>query len=539
MVHTKTKTFKKTLNLFLLLFLIIGAIASGLVGVFYRTEIDSFLSRIKIQETHTVSLQGKVIGDAFKYIVSDLLFLAYQNELRALLNTDDATWTQSVESEYIAMAEHKKVYDQLRYLDHNGIEKVRVNYNSGTPQAVATDQLQDKSQRYYFTDSIVLNNNQVFVSPLDLNIENGAVELPLKPMIRLATPVFDDSGSKRGIVLINYLAETLLKDIQQSGNLGHGEAMLVNSEGDWLLNQEHKEDEWIFMFPEKVERKFTTSFPEEWSEILSQQHGQFETQNGMFTFTTIYPLMETFAANNGETLATTSYESLNKYFWVLVSYIPPEHLKEYKNELLVKMFMIGSGLFLIIVLGSWFTALAITKRRIYQAELIGMALHDTLTGLANRRLFFENLRKGVDHDKRFERKLGLLYIDLDGFKEVNDQYGHEAGDDLLISVGKTLQSLSRSSDTIARLGGDEFACILFEVDSIEGAVQAGQKIVEALRDPIKIQGKTVTVSASVGVAVYPDHGTEPEELVRRADKAMYKSKVGGKNICTQYSKDLT
>jgi len=126
----------------------------------------------------------------------------------------------------------------------------------------------------------------------------------------------------------------------------------------------------------------------------------------------------------------------------------------------------------------------------------------------------------------------LLFIDLDGFKEINDNLGHNAGDELLVKVGEILASSSRRSDTVARLGGDEFACILSEISTVKAAELAGEKMIQALSNPIKIMGKDVKIGASVGVSVFPDIEVNSKALLKSADEAMYISKANGRNICT-------
>ena len=176
--------------------------------------------------------------------------------------------------------------------------------------------------------------------------------------------------------------------------------------------------------------------------------------------------------------------------------------------------------------------MAINRRREYRARLLNMALYDPLTGLPNRRYFIERLEESIEHARRFDRKMGLLYIDLDGFKKVNDIKGHDAGDELLIKVAETLRNTTRTADIAARLGGDEFVLILFEIDSIEGALNAAKHSISNIDTPFHLKAGEVKVGASVGVAVFPDHASTSEELIRQADKAMYLSKAQGKNICT-------
>lgn len=520
------KILRKSLNLFFLIFIVTGGLVSGLASAFYRLEINSVLSEIKNQEALTVTLQSKIIEKQFDSIINDLFFLSRQNELIAFLDSGELDYVRLIESEYIEISENTKTYDQLRYLDKTGQETIRVNYNKGNVVAVPEDALQDKSNRYYFSDAIVIDQGEVFVSPLDLNIENGKIDKPLKPMIRFATPVFDTETNKSGIVLINYLANTLLKDIYTAGELSIGSIMLINSEGFWLQNQMNRELEWGFMFAEHQQQTFPTYYPEEWTVIENTQAGQLETENGLLTYKTVFPIEKTVATSS------------NKYFWVVVSHVSPGVIKDNKRKILFELFIFGAGVFIIIALGSWFTALSITRNRLHKIELVEMATRDTLTSLPNRRMCFERLSSALDHAKRFNRKLGILYIDLDGFKEINDTKGHSAGDELLIKVSEILTTISRSSDTVARLGGDEFVCILSEIDSAEGAVYAGKKIIDALNAPIDLGSGRVFISASVGVSIFPDHDTDPERLLTKADKAMYQAKAKGKNNCTIYADSM-
>ena len=225
---------------------------------------------------------------------------------------------------------------------------------------------------------------------------------------------------------------------------------------------------------------------------------------------------------------------MSQYFWVLLNRVQPDILKTHAKGLMFKIIMGGGGLFLFIIGGAWHLAITITRRRMYQDQLIAWAMYDPLTGLPNRKLFHDNLDAGVAHAKRHERKLALLYLDLDGFKAVNDTHGHEAGDDLLIQTGERLTKILRKSDTMARLGGDEFAVILAETGE-EAAALVGRKIIEDLGRPFRLKAATVSIGASVGIAVFPDHGDSEEALLKNADKAMYQSKAKGKNTCTSAS----
>lgn len=156
-----------------------------------------------------------------------------------------------------------------------------------------------------------------------------------------------------------------------------------------------------------------------------------------------------------------------------------------------------------------------------------LALHDPLTGLANRRLFDEQLKQCIACALRRKSKFSILYIDLDNFKPVNDQYGHKQGDNVLIEVAGRIRKSVRASDIIARMGGDEFMLLLHTTGTPGAASGVAEKLTREISRPIRIDtGDSVSVGASIGVGIYPDNGDSAEELIKHADSAMYKAKSG-------------
>lgn len=174
------------------------------------------------------------------------------------------------------------------------------------------------------------------------------------------------------------------------------------------------------------------------------------------------------------------------------------------------------------------SATDITERKKLELELQRYANYDKLTGLPNRRLFFERLEQMVVEGERYGSKFALLFLDLDGFKEINDRYGHDAGDEVLIAAGNRLQECVRKSDTVARMGGDEFTIIIRNAEdrkSIHGVVK---KIHDVLQKAITIDSFECSVNSSIGVAIYPDDGADSEILLKNADSSMYEVKRNGK-----------
>jgi diguanylate cyclase (GGDEF)-like protein len=158
-----------------------------------------------------------------------------------------------------------------------------------------------------------------------------------------------------------------------------------------------------------------------------------------------------------------------------------------------------------------------------------LATHDSLTGLPNRLLLFDRLDQAVKISRRSKTKFALLFIDLDDFKNVNDSFGHAIGDQVLQAVGEALSGSMRISDTVARLAGDEFAMILYDVRDESDIAIVAKKIAIALSQPIRVLDGNLTVTASIGVSLFPQHGTDPDSLFKKADQAMYAVKNRGKS----------
>lgn len=166
-----------------------------------------------------------------------------------------------------------------------------------------------------------------------------------------------------------------------------------------------------------------------------------------------------------------------------------------------------------------------------QSKLLeSLALHDALTGLANRRLLADRMSMALAHARRHTSALAVVYLDLDGFKRLNDARGHGAGDALLRQVAQRLVALVREEDTVARAGGDEFILLLWHISGPEYATAVALKVIAALAVPFIVEGHAVSISVSAGVSIYPNHGEDAETLTKSADRALYEAKRAGKNV---------
>jgi len=171
----------------------------------------------------------------------------------------------------------------------------------------------------------------------------------------------------------------------------------------------------------------------------------------------------------------------------------------------------------------------ISERKRFEAQLAHQAFHDPVTGLPNRALFVDRVRHRIARRRRGDSGLAIVFLDLDDFKTINDSLGHAAGDEVLIAVAQRLEATIRASDTAARFGGDEFALLLEDVESVQEAADTAQRIMDAVREPLSLAGKQLTIHCSMGLAVPEENVADADDLIRDADAAMYIAKRDGKD----------
>ena len=205
---------------------------------------------VKIGRDLTINELEQIVTD-IKYLNTSPLFLDYVN------NGIDKN---SVENEWKVFSDSKMKYDQLRYLDDQGNELLRINYNKGQPEIVPEDLLQNKKDRYYFTETIKLGPGEIYMSKFDLNIEGNSIEQPEKPMIRFGIPVFDKNNVKTGVFVANYLGGNIKQKLFDLTDGTVGSLQLINKDSYWLVGPD-KAKEWGFMYPERENYTFKNLFP--------------------------------------------------------------------------------------------------------------------------------------------------------------------------------------------------------------------------------------------------------------------------------------
>jgi len=537
-------------------------------------------------------------------------------------------------------------YYQVRLLDLSGQELVRVNYIGMKAHLVVQEYLQDKSKRPYFQKTLSLLPHEIYVSPLNLNVENEVVEEPWKPTLRLSTKIYDSRGSAKAILVLNYQATNLLDELAGLEQIHQGSINLLNRQGYWLFGGE-KDKSWAFMFDKDY--RFGQTYPEAWSKIKGSTHNQVALGEYIVTHETIsFP-------DSSHDMSTAS-KWLRE--WKLVSVLPKNIATPNSQKLLKIMAILSPVIGLMLLLVAWFWSRMVVEAKHHQQqnkqlsrvveqseelvyitnkqgeieyvnpafeaitgyrsyEVVGktprilksgqhdqlfyqklwktilkgkpfqdimvnkrkdgslyfeqklitpihdassgeiiqfvstgqdisevqrmerlretlqkLAYHDQLTGLPNRNYLCEQLERSTHSAERLNKMIAVFFLDLDGFKQVNDQFGHQAGDSVLYEVAKRLQSIFRKTDTVGRLSGDEFLVIIEFLEDTESVTGLAEQVITEISKPYLInQAEQIetTVTVSIGIVLYPQKGLRPDSLIDRADQAMYLAKHKGKN----------
>ncbi|MCF6280848.1 MAG: PAS domain S-box protein [Candidatus Polarisedimenticolaceae bacterium] len=330
----------------------------------YYTLYETDRVSREANEELNVSLAKRMIVTDISSVARDLAFLARHIEKQGLFKISTAERHQRISLEFSAFAEKKALYDQIRFLDTNGMENVRINYVDGKAQEVTGSALQNKSNRYYFREAFSLGRDKIYLSPLDLNIEDNRIEQPLKPVMRFATPLFDLSGRKQGVVVLNYFGQRLIENFTYAAANIVDHIALTNSQGYWLSSP-NSEDEWGFMLGNN--KSMPTRYPAAWQRIAKEHSGQFENNNGLFTFATIKPTQ--VALETSDPLATDNDALIGTdSFWKIISRVTPEALTTTLPAFIRVHAALYSIMLVLILAGSWILALTRQKHRLAEAQ---------------------------------------------------------------------------------------------------------------------------------------------------------------------------
>ncbi len=353
---------------FVLVVIIMTVITGGITALFYYSEVETAKTLLKSTETINIKNSRGTIDKNLENITADLMILSQHNSF-----TQIVTDTNTLAEDMLIMIGEKHSYEQLRYINETGMEAVRVNFNKGQPNIVADDKLQNKANRYYFKETLTLLRGEVFISPFDLNVEHGKIELPYKPMLRFGTPVFDKQGHKRGIIIINYFGAELIHDLLVAAPNITDHIALLNSDSYWLHNPD-PELEWGFML--EHDQRFKNQFPGSWKQITETDSGQFLDSNGLFTFDTVYPLSG--KQKVGSSIRTVNAMSSN-YYWKIVSHVSLATIQSNNTDIMTKLLRTVGPLYLLMILGGfWLTYISARHKQAERSTRESLSLFEAM-----------------------------------------------------------------------------------------------------------------------------------------------------------------
>lgn len=514
-----SKENRRTIQYTLFIFIVFAAAYLSIALLIENSSDQIHKQEMETHEHSLVDVEQAIISNKVNRLVSDVLYISDS----LLLSDAFGGGYSELEQHWLAFSNRKRIYDQIRYIDADGNEIIRVNYDSVGAYLVEESELQNKKDRYYFTDSITLKENEIYISKLDLNIENQKIEQPVKPMIRLSTPYYDNSGKLRGIVVLNYSANDMLQQVQKIASTSQGSIYMLNSDGYWTFDSGNSDNSWAFMYEDKQNVSFAREYPEEWETIKSVGKGSLLTQNGNFIFTNILLNSEFSLDSSGNSLV------LGQGDWYIVSHVSPdtENGKLYNRSLvdsIINVFKRNFPVYLLILLAAFILAAFITANKNKKEELEYFSEYDTMTGVYNRRAGFEKLNELYKSISNVFCKISICFIDINGLKEVNDTLGHEAGDELIRSVVGEIKKSIRGNDFVARLGGDEFL-IIFEGLDEENVESIWKRIVQKYEQINSNENRKYMVSVSHGVETLTCSVHENvDAVINRADEKMYAEK---------------
>jgi len=654
--HKTGALLRKALLYFLIGSFLLGA---GFAG-FFTMEVKEELLLHEAEQRHMTDIGQQELLHDLEAAVTELVLLASHHELRPFLEDGNLDHLDQLAKDFISFAEVTGKFDQIRLIDLRGMEILRIDYDEFMATSTDSQELQDKSQRYYFPEIMRMQEGAFYISPLDLNVERGKIGEPSNPTLRMGTPLFNQAGERRGILLLNYKGRNILEALNEHLFHGGEQVLLTKSNQFWL--QRLAEGEWHFVYAPEKRLALEARSRKYWAPVFEGGSGQFYSEEGLVSFHRISLglSLESVSGNRSASQAGQSLAGSQGQTWQLLTIVPKELLYAKSSAMLKRLILIYLLLILGIAAGSFayaklklsekeaeedqrlsssvfesaseaimvsdaekkilsinsaFTQITgygreevlgkstdilcsdkhnsffykeiwdfvekngqwqgelwsrrkngkaypewrsissvkdecgqivqytslfsdITERKENEAKLHYQAYHDPLTTLPNRILFVERLLHSIKLARRNERKVALLFLDLDHFKQVNDTFGHPKGDEILKQVANRLVECVRETDTVARSGGDEFMVVLSNISGKSEAGNIAGKMLEKLKTPFYLDGQEVFLGLSIGISLAPDDSDDVTILLKQADMAMYQSKKKGRNTASFFSEKM-
>jgi diguanylate cyclase (GGDEF)-like protein len=549
-----------------------GILAMSLTGYYFYSSSRNMLTRAAerdlLTSTQVVGRNMKIIIDV---IAEDAQLLAAIPITGNVFNSPDELTAERdkklLADTFTAMMSAHPEYFQVRLigLSRHGLELVRVDRNGKKFTNVLVGGLHEKGHYPYVVGTLRLARGDIYLSDITINHEKGSHSGLNKPTVTVSTPVFSRNGKRLGLIVINIDLNELSRFLK-SNLPSNYQLYLSNQSGDFLI---HPDATQTFGFDRGKRILIQDSF----RSVLFLIHGKdtnvvmnipagAQKQGGQVAAFVRLPFGDTIekrfvilglsepldhitreAANlSREAIQIIfAFSCLALILSALVSRIVTgplnamvEAINRFSNNHIISTLPLTRNDELGVLSRSFHdmqTQIMVHLSELNESRkaLDHLARHDTLTGLPNRRMFFDRLEHAIANSRRSGKQLAVLFVDIDLFKEINDTFGHAVGDSVLINVAILLKSSVREVDTVARLGGDEFVILLDTIDDPQHVTAIVRKLHDLFQHVMHINGLELTVYASMGVGIFPRDGKDAEELMQNADHAMYNSKKDGRN----------
>ncbi|MET3213999.1 UNVERIFIED_ORG: diguanylate cyclase (GGDEF)-like protein [Burkholderia territorii] len=557
------------------LFACIGVIASGTTGYYaYRANRAMLVQEAQHSLLMSTQLLGQRFTTALADVADDALVLAQLPSSAAVAGGDnpDNVRRMRLEQVYYSFMRNHAEYLQIRLIasGHFGIERIHVDRDARGIVVLPESAFQEKGQFSYVFDTLATAPGHIYLSPIVINHETGSHAAQGLPILRVGTPVIDASGQTVGALVVDVELSRVFDRIER--DLPDDYAVyLANEWGDFLV---HPDQEQTFGFDRGrrvlMQDRFAVTralFDSGRMNVTFNGLAQPDQAPGqMFAF-----VRTPFGHDEGSRFVVLGMAR------PLADVLAPDGML---GERIVRMVLVSSVLAVILailfaraitrplqalaraathvfddsaaerlpvaradeigVLARCFDSMRVEIRtqmamlRAKQQELTHLAGHDPLTGLPNRLLFMEHLDAAIRHAAAAREGLAVMFVDLDRFKQINDQHGHSAGDRTLVAVAKRLSQVLRGDDMAARLGGDEFIVLISDVRSPAVIGDVATRIQIVMAEELEFDEGRMAVGASIGVSEFPADGASAEELLVKADAAMYAAKASAQSVCVRY-----
>jgi diguanylate cyclase (GGDEF)-like protein len=551
-----------------------GILATSLTGYYFysssRDMLTNAAQRDLLTATQVVGRNMKIIIDV---IAEDSQLLAAMPLTSNVFNSSDPSTAERdkkiLADTFTAMLSAHPEYFQIRLISisQHDMELVRVDRNGKKFVRVLGGDLQQKEHYPYVVGTLRLAHGDIYLSDITINHESGAHSGLNKPTVTVSTPVFSGNGKRLGLIVINIDLIGLSRLLK--GNLPSAyQLYLSNQRGDFLV---HPDTTQTFGFDRGKRILIQDSF----APVAALIQGK--------AMNVVMDAQETNGKQVAAFVRLPFGDTIDKRFVILGLSQPVDHITRETARLrwnTIQIILAFSALALILSalvsrivtgpLNAMVSAIdhfskdhAISSLPLTRNDELGLlsrsfhdmqtqimahlaelnesrkaldhlAQHDTLTKLPNRRMFFDRLEHAISGSRRSGKLIAVLFVDLDHFKEINDTFGHAAGDKVLVNVARLLKSSLREIDTVARLGGDEFVVLIDLVDDPNQVATVVQKLHTLFQQAMQIEGHQLHVHASIGISIYPRDGKDANELMQNADRAMYDSKKVGGNTSSYH-----